>query len=431
MKPRLVQQQSLQWKLNQSLIQSIHILQLPGMELLDYLGELSNENPLMDAINYDYEIEHYRASHVNTPDIGEINPVQYSMYEQLRNQLYTLSFPKELEPIIDFGIDSLNHDGYLEIELEQWADACDTTLKRARDALAMIQSLEPAGIGARSLSECIMLQLKAMNIEDTFILNLMDEHLEWIATNNSAAISKHYQVEEERALAIIERMKRCHPKPGQLLGSQHSDYIIPEASIFKENGSWEITFHKWAAPTIKINDEYGKLLTMDKDTTNYLKEKYKQIEVLQQAIAYRTSTLEQIIQMIIEKQSTFFENGPQHLKPLTLREIALELDIHVSTVSRAIKQKYVQTDHGVLPIKFFLQTGIRQTDGKEMAAVAIKQRIYELIQAEHKSRPLSDETICRKLKEDFGIEIARRTIMKYRGQLQIPSSLKRKRGGKC
>ncbi|WP_156288392.1 RNA polymerase factor sigma-54 [Oceanobacillus salinisoli] len=428
MKPRLIQHQTLQWKMNQSLMQSLHILQFTSVELMEYINQVSKENPLIEEVNYDYDMAEFRRSHSgDSPSIGEINQPELSMYDQLKKQLLSLNYSKKLWPVVEYGIESLDESGYLDVDLEQWSEDCRTSIHTVEEALEVIQSLEPTGIGARTLTECIVLQLKQMEKNYPFVEDLLSSHLEWIANEDTEAISEYYQTTESIAEDVIDHIKLCHPKPGQLLDTKPPEYIIPEASIYKEDGIWKIKFYKWASPTIKINREYENLTGLEKEADTYLKEKYRQIEWLKQAVGYRTNTLESIIQVIVEKQFGFFEEGMVMLQPLTLREIAAEIEIHISTVSRAINQKYVQTPHGVLPIKFFLQSGIRQNNGKSTAATAIKQIILQLINEEDKSKPLSDQAIKNKLKEDFGINIARRTVMKYREQLHLPSSTRRRR----
>ncbi|GAB3057325.1 RNA polymerase factor sigma-54 [Virgibacillus ainsalahensis] len=426
MKQRLVQEQKLQWKINQSLLQSINILQFSSVELIEYIQEVSKENPLIEEVNYDYDIVQYRSQGNEQPAIGEINQTELSMYEQLKMQLYTLDIAEEIKPVVYFGIDSLNEDGYLDVDLDLWAKKCDTTIENTENALEMIQTLEPVGVGARTLSECIIIQLRAMGHTESFIENLLEDHLDWIAEEDIKAISDYYDVSETSVLELIKSIKSCHPKPGQLLVNQKPDYIIPEAEIYKEDGIWKISFYKWNSPKIELNQSYANFKSDDKKTREYLKEKYNQVDWLKQAISYRSNTLESIIQNVLEKQYTFFEYGTFMLRPLTLREIAADIDVHVSTVSRAINNKYIQTNQGVMPIKFFLQSGIRQASGKQTASIAVKQLILEIIQYENKAKPLSDEAIKKRLEGEFGITVARRTIMKYREQLQIPSSTKRK-----
>ncbi|WP_068672999.1 RNA polymerase factor sigma-54 [Oceanobacillus sp. Castelsardo] len=428
MKTRLIQNQTLQWKMNQSLMQSIQLLQYNSVQLMDYINQIAKENPLIEEVNYDYDMVNYRRSHsYEKPDIGEINEKKDSMYEHLKKQLVTLGYSKDLQPVIEYGIDSLNEDGYLDIDLNHWAEECSTTLNVIKKAIDIIQMLEPVGIGARTLSECIILQLRKMDKAPPFLNELLNNHLDWIANEEIDLIARSYGITETVAKELIRNIRLCHPKPGQLLNEQSVEYIIPEAMIYKEDDIWKLKFYNWASPIIKVNHQYEKFKGIEKETDLFLKEKYNQVETLKQAIYFRTNTLESIIKVIIENQFLFFEYGMAKLKTLTLREIASQLEVHISTVSRTISHKYVQTPFGVLPIKFFLQSGIRKNTGENIAKAAIQNLMNQLIDGEDKCNPLSDQKIKNILEEEFGIQIARRTIMKYREQLRIPSSTNRRR----
>lgn len=429
MKHVLSLKQSLQWKMNQSLMQSINMLQLTSGELVDYLKEVAEQNPLIEDVITDFEWEQYNPPSTAAVSIGEINQSEWTMYDKLKEQLYTLSYTPELKRIIEFGIDSLDEDGYLEIELEEWARICDTSLEIVAQALTKVQSLEPAGIGARTFQECILLQLKQLNHDEPFIEHLLLENLELIAENQPALMSEIYHISIEEANQLMNNIKLCHPKPGQLLSKAKPEYIIPEASIHKEGEQWKVSFYKWTMPKIVLNKAYINFANTDKEAADYLKEKHKEIDSLKQAIEYRGNTLERVIRNILEKQLPFFEYGPSGIQPLTLKEIAIELDLHISTVSRTISQKYIQTKQGVLPLKFFLQTGIREENGSNTAAYVVKQHIQAFITKEDKRRPLSDEAIRKKLQDEFHIHVARRTVMKYRSQLKLESSTKRKQEG--
>ncbi|WP_164668152.1 RNA polymerase factor sigma-54 [Virgibacillus doumboii] len=423
MKQKLTQEQTLQLKMSQSLLQSINLLQFTGVELIEYIREISRENPLIEEVNYDFEISNYKNSNADQPAIGEINQAKLSMYEQLKGQLYTLDIPDDLKPVVLFGIDSLNEDGYLDIDLELWAEQCNTTMKKVEEALQFIQSLEPAGIGARNLKECIQLQMKEPY---PFMEELLEAHLDWVANEDISSMSAEYEITAAQAKDILDQIKACHPKPGQLLAPKSPEYIIPEANIYEEDGKWKIFFYKWHTPVIEVNESYASLETDEKEAADFLKDKYKQVDWLKQAITFRANTLEKVIRSIVEKQQMFFEHGAFMLQPLTLREVAAKLGLHVSTISRAIANKYVQTSHGVIPLKFFLQPGVKQADGQETASFVIKQLMLELINHENKQKPLSDQAIKIRLQDEFNIAIARRTIMKYREQLGIASSTKRR-----
>ncbi|WP_174614237.1 RNA polymerase factor sigma-54 [Virgibacillus ihumii] len=423
MKQKLNLEQSLKMKMNQSLLQSINLLQYTGLEMVEYISQLSKENPLIEEVNYDYEIYNYQTSNAGQTSIGEMNAKTLTMYEQLKSQLYTLEIPEDLKDAVLFGIDSLDEDGYLDIDLSLWAEQCGMTIDETSEALRYIQALEPAGIGARSLKECILLQL---NDSTSVAYKLLDEYMELVAGEDITEICSALGTTEEEAVQAIEQIKLCHPRPGQLLSDNRADYIIPEATIYEEEGTWKISFFKWNSPVIEVNQEYVNFQTEEKEAAAFLKEKLNQVNWLKKAISYRSDTLERVISKIVEKQQLYLEHGPFMMQPLTLKEIAVELDLHISTVSRAITNKYVQTKHGVLPLKFFLQSGVRQQDGNQTSSFVIKQIIHELIQHESKNKPLSDQKIKDRLQKEFGITAARRTIMKYREQLGFPSSNKRK-----
>ncbi|SET10698.1 RNA polymerase, sigma 54 subunit, RpoN/SigL [Oceanobacillus limi] len=429
MKQKIVHEQLLQQKMNKSLIQAINVLQFSSTELLEYIQQVTKDNPLIEEVSYDYELAEYRSNNSASTPFEDLNERTLSMSDQLKEQLYTININPEYKPIVNFGIDSLDDSGYLDITLDEWATQCETSLDKVEQALTYIQSLDPTGIGARSLRECIILQLKQMNLFQFYMEDLLDNKLAWVAEENLDAIANEYQITRADARKAIQAIQGCHPKPGTLLVEKKSEFIIPEAVVRKEAGEWRISFYSWSNPTITMDETYKDVHDVGQEAESYLKEKYNQVDWLQYVLTYRKNTLERVIYKIVEKQASFFEHGYFMLQPFTLQKIADELGVHVSTVSRAIRGKYVQTNYGVLPLKFFLQPGIKQRDGKFVAAFTIKKVITELVEFEDKHNPLSDEVIRMKIDNEFGIKIARRTVMKYREQLGIPSSMKRKVGG--
>lgn len=427
MDTRMVQEQRLSRKMNQSLLQSLHILQFSSLELLAYIEQITKENPLIEEIDYDPYITDYKVNTEDVPSVGERNSKEETMYDKLKNQLYTLRLDSTLKRAVLFGIDSLNEDGYIEIDLDEWAERCGLPMPQIDAALKAIQSLEPAGVGARDLSECILLQLDLEQEKQTLATNLIHHHLDWIAEEAVEAIVSYYGVGRSEVMAILTAIKSCHPKPGRLLANPTADYIIPEANIIEERGDWKIVFYKWNHPIIQVRKAYQDFQATDPEAMAYIKEKRQQLDWLSKSISQRASTLERILKEIVRLQHSFFEHGHFMLQPMKMQDIAQILDMHVSTISRAIRGKHVQTPYGVLPIKFFFQSGINNQAGKQTAAFTVKQLIAELIQYEDKQQPLSDESIKNKLGSEFGIILARRTVMKYRKQLNIPSSTKRKR----
>lgn len=424
MQQSLVLKQALAWKMNQSLHQSIEILQLSGIELYDHVQKIAEENPLIEDIRpIDQQV--LSQFHGETNAFENMNASKKNMYEQLKENVYMLSISEEnLKQAVLFGIDSLNEKGYLDITMEEWAADCQLSMEETEQALSYVQSLDPPGIGARSLQECIQLQLKEMDCDYPFLEELFENDLVLIAEEDVQALAETYGVTEDEAGRLISNMKLCHPNPGKLLEEEETEYIIPEAAVLKENGEWQLSFFNWSSPTIQLRDDILQA-DMPKEGADFLKEKKKEVEMLEQAIQYRGKTLEQVLRIIVNKQLSFFEEGIAALKPLTLQEIADVLDLHVSTISRTISHKYLQTSFGILRVKYLLQRESRKGGG--VARVVVKQYVQQIIVDEDQTRPLSDEKIRRKLEELYQVHVARRTVMKYREELGVPSSPKRKR----
>lgn len=424
MKQGLIQQQTIQRKINQSLIQSLQMLQFTSLELYDYINEIAKENPLIDEVIYDFDIQPQKYTSSGTVSFDDINPAEKNLYEQLKDQLRSFNIVEGLEEVIEYGIDSLNEAGYLDITLEEWAENCHTTVDFTKLALEKIQQLEPIGIGARNLGECILLQIRQMEGYAFYMEKLLLQHLQWIADYNYEKIMELYSIDEEEVSKLIKLVQSCNPKPGHILGVSEFEYIMPEANICKEDNIWKITLNNWATPKIVYSKVYKDM--NDKEANNFLQTKTQQVKWLKRTILYRTATIELVIKKVVEKQQAFFEKGLHHLMPLTLSEIANELNLHVSTISRTISNKYIQTPHGMFAIKFFFQTGLKQRSGTA-ATIVIKKYIHDIIEREDKEIPLSDEEIKGKLQMYYSLNIARRTVMKYRQQLKIQSSMKRKK----
>ncbi|WP_226036007.1 RNA polymerase factor sigma-54 [Aquibacillus saliphilus] len=429
MKQTLTQSQNLSWKMTQSLSQSIKLLQYNGLELLDYIKEIANENPLIEPIDtvFDYTIKSCSFSHVSDGGIGSFKDRPPSLYDQMKLQLGEVKVSPELEPVLSYGIGSLDENGYLTIGLSEWAEACSTSEKVVGRALNVIQSLDPSGVGARGLRECLQLQLKRNNPSNEIPQTIVLEHLDWVADEALDLICEEYHLSSEEAMESIIAIRSCHPKPGQLLSNQNASYIVPDAQFYKVDGSWKIRIHKWNYPTIQVSKEYASIKTDDKKTSAYIQEKQQEVQWLQSTINYRKLKLESVLDLLLVEQRDFFEYGPLMLKPLKLRDLATKLDVHLSTVSRMFKNKYVQTPHGTVPFKLFLQSGISNSTGKESSIVYIKQLIKEIIDIEDKQKPISDEAVRKQLLNQYQIEIARRTVAKYRVELKIPTSKLRKR----
>ncbi|QHS23235.1 RNA polymerase factor sigma-54 [Virgibacillus sp. MSP4-1] len=426
MKAKLTQEQKLTWKLTQKLGQAIELLQYNGFQLQQFLEKQMKENPLI-------EVETDRTVPDYTPakrGMGFDESFWIDNSQDLAGYVKEQLLDKELSPafkqIVEYGIDSLDENGYLTIALTDWQFAFQTDEETIGEALELIQSLDPAGIGARNLQECLALQLYRSSVPNTLAVNIVTNHLEWIADDRMEDLMMEYEVSEAAIEEAIQDIQSLHPKPGILVAGKTSSPIIPDGEVYQSNGVWKVALTGWNSPTITIVDYSLDHSSLSPEERDFFQKYTQEGKWLQKALSQRLDSLDRVFKSIVRRQIAFFDYGPEHMKPLVLREIAEETGLHVSTVSRAVKEKYLQTPHGTYPVKFFFQPGLQGETG-EVSAYAIKHLIKEMISHEDKQKPLSDQKLSEMLKKEFQIEVSRRTVAKYRLALKLPSSSKRKR----
>lgn len=415
MKHQLTHEQRLTWKMTQKMSQAIEILTFNGLELVEFLEEQAVENPLI---------------HFSKPSSGTAIPhtiqQEKTIYQHLKDQLLHLSITSSMKEVVEYGIDSLNEHGYLDISTEEWAQACSIQDSEVLNALRFLQSLEPAGIGARDLQECIQLQLDRSGAP-AFVQDLTANHLEWVADRDLAEIIDFYQITEEAANSAITLIQSCHPRPALQLAPVQKDYVIPDAEVTFHNGKWKCELSEWNKPRLEWDQELMNIASENEETKQFIQEKYNHAQWMIDAIQVRKENFQQVLTHIVQKQQDFFEKGPSYVQPLRMREIAEPVNVNVSTISRLVKHKYIQTPHGLVPLKFFFQQGVRTNTGKETSSHSIKQLMKETIQGEDKFAPFSDQKLSEQLQKQFGIHISRRTVAKYRESLHIPTASKRKK----
>lgn len=429
MKQRLTQEQKLTWKITQQLSQAIEILQYNGYDLHQFLQEQMSENPLIEVETAGEEQFSSVRRHISSQTSVTFDDFQTSpksLYDLLKEQIIHFDLSEEQRAALEYGIDSLDERGYLTITLEEWAEGSGTSLEVAEECLRLLQSMDPPGIGARSLQECLKLQL-AKKKKSALLIDLIEQHIGWVADHSLNEIAEHYEISLAEAKELINEIQSCQPKPGLLLQQKQSDYIVPDGEVIQEQGTWKVKLYIWNSPSITVNRSYLREDTFDDEARDFAKKYVRHGDWLIRAIETRRVNLLTVFQKIVEKQVSFFHYGPAMLRPLTLQEVADEVNLHVSTVSRAVKDKYLQTPRGVLPVKFFFQQGIHKKDGGQTSAHTTKMLIKELVEEEDPAFPLSDQQISQRLQNGFGIRISRRTVAKYRETLNIPSSFKRKR----
>lgn len=435
---------------------SVKLLQMSNLEIQKYIEKELQENPVLDAeykknessvdveetkdkIDYKALIKYFEfddyGNGAYTRDEEEVSPFNFisakkSLKEFLIEQILYLSESTQIKSICKYIIENIDEKGYLGTGLENIQSELGISDELASRALKIIQSLEPLGIGARDIKECLKIQLHAKGIEDKNIYRIVDEYLELIAENKYNTISKYLNISINEAQDYGDVIKSLEPKPSRgFYTGEETKYIIPEAYIKKLDGKFYIIMNDGSIPKLNINQVYKQIINDedDKNTIKFVKEKLNSAIFLMKSIRQRENTIYNILEKIVEVQKEYFEFGDEYLKPMTLKEIADDLEIHESTVSRAIREKYINTDKGTIKIKDLFTTGISRADNcEDISTKIIKKEIQDLINGEDKTKPLSDQRICNLLK-DKNMDISRRTVAKYREEIGIKSSSKRKR----
>ncbi len=366
-----------------------------------------------------------------------------SLYDQLMDQWHMVDTTPAIAEAGEFLIGYIDADGYLRTErhtlIEQ--SPLGMTEQSIDRAIALMQrSFDPPGLAARNLRECLLLQIEAMmrlhdaddmNADDLDLAhNLVSHHLKDIESNHYPKIAKSLGLTIDEVKSGVRLLRRFHPHPGRLLAEEEVRTIMPDAIVEydEETDSYTATLTRGRLPALHISRSYEKLSkdkTEDKNTRDFIAQNLRSAHWLIDAIQQRNATLLRVIGVVLEAQRDFIEQGPQALKPLPMTGVADQLGIHVATVSRAVNEKYIQTPRGIFPLRMFFSGGTESADGEAMSWAAVQAKLEQIISEEDKSDPLSDDALVEKLKEQ-GIELARRTVAKYRSQLNIPTARQRK-----
>lgn len=431
-------------RLSQNMIQSAEILQMSSQELNIYIRELAMENPLVDLEELDNQGNReqtdrklewldqidennrvYSKQERNDEDKDNLwnfigDSIEDDLSRYLLSQLPAYRLSDSEEKMIGFMIDSLDSRGYFTDSLKDTADYLKIREEEVIRLLKLIQTMEPAGIGGRNLRECLLLQIDRKQMDSPIVKTIVSEYLELLAKNQLPLIAKKMNVEVEEIMLAIEKIKELNPKPGSSFASRDNlNYIIPDVTIVKLEGYFEILLNEYKYPQITISSYYKNILNEDcpKETRDYIDSKMRQAEWLKNCIAQRNATLLNITKSIVDIQNEFFFRGTG-LKPLRLLDLAERLGVHESTVSRAVREKYLQCTWGVYPMNYFFSKALDKNGGDSISTDAIREKIAVLIHEEDKGKPLSDQKITELLNRD-GITISRRTVAKYRNQMGI------------
>lgn len=404
--------------------QAIELLQFNSIELLEYIKEEIAENPLLELLGDNSDnLEEYGVNSQTEYDFENLISYELNLYEFLENQLYLILNKNELD-IARYIIGNLDQSGFLNLSIETISKDLNISIEKVKKVLEKVQKLEPSGIAARNLQETLLIQLDNLLLNTNLAEKIVKDYLELLAKEDYEKIIKKSGQSKEKVLGAINLIKTLNPQPAAIFsGEEKTAYIIPDIIVQEKKDKFEITINEQVNPTIGINPYYYKLLkdNQDEELSAYLEKKYKGALWLIKSIEQRRITIEKISKAIIDKQEDFFKKGIEHLHPLTMEEIAQEIKVHESTVSRATTDKYIQTPQGIFSFKFFFNSG-----AGNYASVSIKAILDGYIKKEDKNKPLTDQSLVDFLKKEE-INISRRTVAKYRKEMGIPSSRKRKK----
>ncbi|MDW7739160.1 MAG: RNA polymerase factor sigma-54 [Bacillota bacterium] len=371
-----------------------------------------------------------RIDNENYPSIDNCACSESTMAEDLLGQLRLLSLTERQFNVASFLVGSLDHNGYLQGELDELAIALGVDIPELEEALGIIQKLEPTGIGCRNLQECLMLQLDKMEDPHPLACEIVKKFLPAAADGRYQYIASRLRCDQNRVKEAVNLIRTLNPKPGSIFGEgEETRYIIPDVIVEKVDDQYVIMGNDSNFPQLTISTVYQKLLkssSTDEQLSSFIKGKIEKAYWLIRSIEQRRLTLFRVSQQIIDIQKPFLDYGIKKLKPLTLKEVAENVGVHESTVSRATANKYIQTPRGLFPLKFFFSSGITGSEGDNYSSHSIKTYIRELVDAESPDKPLSDQRLAEVLQEK-GISISRRTVAKYREEISIPASYKRRR----
>jgi RNA polymerase sigma-54 factor len=470
-------QQKLQTRLAQKLIltpalqQAIKLLPMSTLELADLLTQEVVENPLLEEVpteelqatespaeekaedkpaadktdswedaDYDYFFGEYLDDGYRPrmqQEVRELPPIEntLSTSSSLTDHLeWQLSLQTDVESIREIGeaiIGNLDDDGYLVASVDEIAAMGPWPIEDVDKALRLVQSFDPIGVAARDLQECLMLQLRHLHLDGTPAETIVAEHLRLLHNHQMPELAKKLGLSIEDVKHHVEIIQHLDPKPGSRFNPQPSQYVIPDVYIIKVEDQYVAVLNEDGLPQLRISPTYRRLLDKSATSENsaetraYVKDKFRSALWLIKSVEQRQKTIHKVATSIINFQRDFLDHGIEHLRPLVLRDVANDIGMHESTVSRVVTNKYMHTPQGVFEMKYFFHSGISSSYGEAVSSVTIKNRIRKIIEGEDPRKPLSDSKIVSILQRE-GLILARRTIAKYREELKIPTSNQRK-----
>jgi RNA polymerase sigma-54 factor len=389
-------------------------------EWLDQYEELDSAEPVVP-----------RDPNAEDVDTDEFVGGVQTFDDYLLQQLGMIDVDEETMHAARAIIGSLDDDGFFCVGLTEIATISSVECEVAERALAVVQQLDPPGVGARTLAEALEIQMAYLGLEEPLLKRIVKEHLDDVAANHFRKIGRALKVDETEVRRLVELLRALNPRPaGAFSPGPSPGYIVPDVTVRRFDDDWVVTPNSEAVPSLRVSSKYRGMLRegsgADKETVRYLKEKIRSAETFLRNVDRRKDTVSRIAQIILEVQSEFFEDGKGPLRPLRLEDVAIEIGVHLSTVSRGVTGKYMATPYGMFELKHFFSGGYRTSTGMDVASTTVKEHLREMLTGEESAKPLSDQRLAEMLSEE-GIPVARRTVAKYREEMGIEPSWARKR----
>lgn len=440
--------------LSPQMMQSMEVLQMGSQELLEYIEQAVQENPVLEREEHydgqdrsvdlrrklewleatDPQNRYYHRQDSEGEDdplrgYGTSEPDEENLYYYVSSQLRLLELEPQVMSCAVFLVESLNQNGWLDEPLSELARDLGQPEQRMEQALLAVQSLEPAGVGARNLSECLRLQLIRRTPVNQLAVRIVEEHLDALSKNRYGLIARQLKAGPEQVRQACDLIRTLNPRPGTGFAARENlSYITPDIIVVSFPDHFELLTNDYYFPTLNISGYYTRLLkeSDEEQVKDYLAGKVRQAKWMVRSIEQRRSTLMACAQCILELQEPFFRKGPGHLAPMSLADVAARIGVHESTVSRAVRDKYIQCSVGVYPLSYFFSRGLGPAAGGGAASPdAAKALLKQLIAGEDRRKPLSDQKLCA-LMEGQGCVLSRRTVAKYRDELHVPSTAGRR-----
>ncbi len=461
-----------------SLQQAIKLLQLSKLELQEVLNQELLENPLLEETAEEVKSEEAETTDQKTEAEDEAKKVEAKEKDKEKDSFEEIDYDAYFQDYIEYGynprmseeheefpientltrppnltdhltwqlamsdasprikeigqfiIGNIDEDGYLRASSEEIIAAGPYSAEEVDQALQAIQSLDPIGVGARDLRECLLLQLQFLEVDEPLVEMIIRDHWDMFMQRHFVQLAKVLGIDMKTLEGIVEIVKHLDPKPGRKYSNERAIYVEPDVYVQKVSDEYVIVLNEDGMPKLRINGSYRAMLNsidskQDGETVNYIKDKIRSAVWLIKSLDQRQRTIYKVAESIVKHQREFLERGIDYLRPLVLRDVADDIQMHESTVSRVVSNKYMHTPRGLFLMKYFFHSGIDSETGEDISSLTVKKKIQSYIEAEDPRKPLSDSKIM-KILNDEGINIARRTVAKYRDELNIPSSTDRK-----